>query len=384
MAEWSHKWIARQVQSFGSGQQIRGINKRPSIVRIANLFFRSLTSPVPPRSSSHATNFAERYNPNPVPAPPVVRFADEIQDASLPRRSNANNLNTSPRKHQKRALEEYDVESDVPENPKKTRVEGDEFIDGDEDAEWLPRQKRGEKRVLREEDLDAEDENASPPGRRVRGKRARKVSLEKPDVLMTSDDNADDMDVDEEDEQARRAAIVRGKKRDAGSSFGGEEDDGVEGGDQAQKTKRKRRTRKSDAAAQPLRGQKRDRDLDEDNSDGEAAVPGTPKQNSRKTKKRGKKVQDHDEDGSVDGSVSKDKGKGRPIGDEWESNGVVYKIGANGQRLRQALVKKAARRFTMVSVLFLFSRAESDVRLSPWILSIPTRMLTLRFALKLG
>ncbi|KAJ7853884.1 hypothetical protein B0H13DRAFT_1197994 [Mycena leptocephala] len=301
-----------------------------------------------PSSSSHATNFAERYNPNPAPAPPVVRFADEIQDASLPRRGNANNnLNTSPRKHQKRALEEYDVESDVPENPKKTRVEGDEFIDGDEDAEWLPRQKRGEKRVLREEDLDAEDENASPPGRRVRGKRARKVSLEKPDVLMTSDDNADDMDVDEEDEQARRAAIVRGKKRDAGSSFGGEEDDGAEGGDQAQKTKRKRRTRKSDAAAQPLRGQKRDRDLDEDNSDGEAAVPGTPKQNSRKTKKRGKKVQDHDEDGSVDGSVSKDKGKGRPIGDEWESNGVVYKIGANGQRLRQALVKKAARRFTM-------------------------------------
>ncbi|KAJ6466723.1 hypothetical protein C8R47DRAFT_1153484 [Mycena vitilis] len=300
-----------------------------------------------PSSSSHPTNFAERYNPNPVLAPPVVRFADEIQDAGLPRRGSVNNVNISPRKQQKRALEEHDVESDVPENPKKTRVEGDEFIDGDEDAEWLrPRQKRGEKRVLREEDLEPEDENATPPGgRRVRGKRARKTSLEKADVLMTSDDYADDdMEVDDDGElRESRASIARGKKRDAGSSFGGEEDGGD---DQAQKTKRKRRTRKSDAAAQPSRGQKRDRDLDEEGSEGEGAVPGTP-QRERKTKKRGKKSKEarEDDDVSLDGSVS--KGKGRPIGDEWESNGVLYKIGANGQRLRQALVKKAARRFTM-------------------------------------
>ncbi|KAJ7129272.1 hypothetical protein C8R44DRAFT_776335 [Mycena epipterygia] len=303
-----------------------------------------------PSSSSHPLNFGERYNPNPAPAPPVVRFADEIEDAGLPRRGSLNNMN-SPRKHQKRALEEYDVESDVPENPKKTRVEGDEFIDGDEDAEWLPRQKRGEKRVMREDDLDDEEEDVGPRGRRVRGKRARKVSLEKPDVVMTSDDNADDMDVDEEDGWRDDRPAARGKKRDAGSSFGGEEEE--EGGDQTQKTRRKRRTvgkRKSDAATQQLsRGQKRDRDAVEEGSEAEEVVPETPDRSSRKTKKRGKKskdVREDEEEGSVDeGSVS--KGKGRPIGDEWESNGVIYKIGPNGQRLRQALVKKAARRFTM-------------------------------------
>ncbi|KAJ6515478.1 hypothetical protein C8R45DRAFT_1067081 [Mycena sanguinolenta] len=314
--------------------------------------FAVQTSGLPP-SSSHQTNFAERYNPNPTPAAPVVRFADEIEDASVPRRSNANNLNSSPRKQQKRALEEYEVELDVPENPKKmTRVEGDELIDGDEDAEWLPRQRRGEKRVLREEDVDAEDENTGSPGsRRVRGKRPRKINVQNPDVLMTSDDAGDDMDVDEEAER-RGASIARGKKRNAGSTFDEEEAD-----EEAQNTRRKRRTggkRKSDAAT-PLssssRGQKRDRDVDGEGSEGEDAVPGTPKQSARKTKKRGKKskeVREDDGEGSMDeGSVSKDKGKGRPIGDEWESNGVLYKIGLNGQRLRQALVKKAARRFTM-------------------------------------
>ncbi|KAJ7173809.1 hypothetical protein C8R46DRAFT_123665 [Mycena filopes] len=304
-----------------------------------------------PPSSSHTPNFAERYNPNPAPAAPVVRFADEIHAAGSSRRgslNNMNNINSSPRKHQKRALEEYDVESDVPENPKKTRVEGDEFIDGDEDAEWLPRQKRGEKRVMREEDLGEEDEGASPPGKRVRGKRARKVNPEPQDVFMASDDDnaEDDMDVDNEEWRESRAAIARGKKRDAGSSFGGE-DEAADGNEQAQKPKRKRRTRKSDGLTQvPSRGQKRDRDVDEEGSDGDLA-PGTPARNPRKNKKRGKKskeARDEDEEGSVEeGSIS----KGRSIGDEWESNGVLYKIGPNGQRLRQALVKKAARRFTM-------------------------------------
>ncbi|KAJ7743134.1 hypothetical protein B0H16DRAFT_1014390 [Mycena metata] len=336
--------------AWPSNVPVNGLPGRFNPLAPDNRYMAS-SSGLPP-SSSYTTNFAERYNPkpNPAPAAPVVRFADEIQTTSSSRRgslNNVNNHNSSPRKHQKRALEEYDVEPGVPENPKKTRVEGDEFIDGDEDAEWLPRQKRGEKRVMREDDLDEEDEGASPPGRRMRGKRARKVALEQQDVFMASDDNADDdMDVDNEEWRESRAAIARGKKRDAGSSFGGEEE--AEGSEQAQKTKRKRRARKSDGVTQvPSRGQKRDRDVDE-GSDAEAS-PGTPARNTRKTKKRGKKskeVQDEDEEGSVDeGSVS--KGKGRPIGDQWESNGVLYKIGPNGQRLRQALVKKAARRFTM-------------------------------------
>ncbi|KAK7062085.1 hypothetical protein R3P38DRAFT_2833343 [Favolaschia claudopus] len=299
-----------------------------------------------PASSSFQTNFAERYNPNPAPSAHVVRFADEIQDASLPRRGSATNLTASPRKQQKRALEDYEVESDVAELPKKTRVEGDELIDGDEDAEWsLPRQ-RGEKRVLHDEDFeedvaDEEDENVAR-GRRARGKRARKVR-ENPDVFMTSDDGADEMDVDATESPAY---TVRGKKRDAVSSFEGEEDDE----EQAKKTKRKRRSSgkiKSAPAPSSSRGQKRDRDgEEEEGSEGEDGTPATSKGSSRKTKKRGKKTKEVREDDDEEAGDAS-KGKARAIGDQWESNGVLYKIGANGQRLRQALVKKAARRFTM-------------------------------------
>ncbi|KAK7054124.1 hypothetical protein R3P38DRAFT_2683798 [Favolaschia claudopus] len=300
-----------------------------------------------PASSSFQTNFAERYNPNPAPPAHVVRFADEIQDASLPRRGGATNLTASPRKQQKRALEDYEVESDVAELPKKTRVEGDELIDGDEDAEWsLPRQ-RGEKRVLHDEDLEEdgadEDENVDArANRRARGKRARKVR-ENPDVFMTSDDGADEMDVDATESPAY---TVRGKKRDAVSSFEGEEDDE----ELAKKTKRKRRSSgktKSAPAPSSSRGQKRDRDgEEEEGSEGEDGTPATSKGSSRKTKKRGKKTKEVREDDDEEAGDAS-KGKPRAIGDQWESNGVLYKIGVNGQRLRQALVKKAARRFTM-------------------------------------
>ncbi|KAF7302035.1 hypothetical protein MIND_00769900 [Mycena indigotica] len=295
---------------------------------VENRFASSSNTPV---SSPFATNFAERYNPNP-PPPPVVRFADPVQP---PSRRSSLFINSSPRKHQKRTLDENDVEADVPENPKKTRVEGDEFIDGDEEAEWVSNQgKRGEKRNLRDDDIDDADQNEDDsPNPRVRGKRARKQSLLNEDVLMTSDEDASDMDVDE-----KAPAAVRGRKRDAVSSFGPEDE--VDELD-VQKSKRKRRSRKSDIVPQPAaRGQKRDRDLEEDGSDGETGRPRT----ERKTKKRGKKGKEADEEtSSVEDSGVRAR---RNIGEEWESNGVRYKIGPNG-RLRQALVKKAARRFIM-------------------------------------
>ncbi|KAF7290894.1 hypothetical protein HMN09_01267800 [Mycena chlorophos] len=302
-----------------------------------------------PVASPYATNFAERYNPNPpAPAPSIVRFAEQTHQQPPSRRSSLFNLNNtgSPRKQQqKRTLDEHDASTDVPENPKKTRVEGDEFIDGDEDAEWLPRQagKRGEKRVLRDEDAgDDENDTDSPRGRRPRGgKRARKQSLVTEDVLMTSDEEQEGSDMDV-DAAPVEAAAVRGQKRDAVASFG--QEDEVEQEVDTQKAKRKRKSRKSDVLVQPAsRGQKRDRDLEEEGSDGEGA-PGTPARSERKTKKRGKKSRDADEDTS---SVDSSAVKRRAIGEQWESNGVVYKIGPNGQRLRQALVKKAARRFVM-------------------------------------
>ena len=50
------------------------------------------------------------------------------------------------------------------------------------------------------------------------------------------------------------------------------------------------------------------------------------------------------------------------IGEEWENNGVRYKIGPNGQRLRQALVKKARQKFVMVCRLLV----KDDVDLILW------------------
>ena len=174
------------------------------------------------------------------------------------------------------------------------------------------------------------------------------------------DVNAEDED---EDEVTELQSISRGKKRDraeAGSTFGGDDEDSPlesEGeGDAQARRRRKRRTvskRKSDVGTSS-RGKKRDRDLEEEDSGGEAEDWAT-RRLSRKN--RGKKVkgsaQGDDEERKGSSDVSMDdsvvsKGKGRRVGDEWESNGVRYKVSPNGQRLRQALVKKARQKFTMV------------------------------------
>jgi hypothetical protein len=98
-----------------------------------------------------------------------------------------------------------------------------------------------------------------------------------------------------------------------------------------------------------LRGKKREREGGEDVSDD------TSDETSSFRRKRGKRssnIQRHEmerqkSDVSMDESVTSSK-RVREIGEEWESNGVRYKIGPNGQRLRQALVKRARQKFVMV------------------------------------
>lgn len=155
----------------------------------------------------------------------------------------------------------------------------------------------------------------------------------------------DEMDTDEITDLR---SIPRGKKRDraaAGSTFGGDDEEGEEqldGGKASRRRKRKMLSkRKSDAPAQ-ARGRKRDmEESDEEN------VPSS--QSTRR--KRGKK---EDEEEGSDVSMNESllsRGsyvKGRRIGEEWEVNGALYKVGVNGQRLRQALVKKARNKFPMV------------------------------------
>ncbi|KAM6496188.1 hypothetical protein JOM56_008894 [Amanita muscaria] len=204
--------------------------------------------------------------------------------------------------------------------------------------------KRGSKR----EYGDADETEDVLESKRVREKRARKVSLEK--AILD-----EEMEVDEnefEDENTDCGQVSRGKKRDreeAGSTFGGDDEDRSESEDAEDDTTTRRRSRKRRSVAKRksdlatiTRGKKRDRDIDEETSD-EGSDRGYAQTSARK--RRNKKEGISDEDVSMEESPA--KGKGRKIGEEWTSNGVLCKIGPNGQRLRQALVKKARQKYHM-------------------------------------
>ncbi|KAF5364265.1 hypothetical protein D9756_000288 [Leucocoprinus leucothites] len=224
---------------------------------------------------------------------------------------------------------------------------GDE-ADGSVWQDQVPPQ-RGAKRYLFEED-ENEDNLVE---RQSRGKRQRKVSLDK--GTWTEGDDLD-MDIDEEDDEIDDLPyILRGKKRDraeAGSTFGGDDDDsGIEldsPGSKPKRHTRKRRTfskRKSDIDV-AARGQKRDRDMDDEEIDLESGD-----ENSYVLrKKRGKKTFFRDDELSEHSaglSQASSGSRSRSIGEEWSSNGIRWKVGPNGQRLRQALVRRATQKFTM-------------------------------------
>lgn len=204
--------------------------------------------------------------------------------------------------------------------------------------------KRGSKR----EYGDADETEDVLESKRAREKRARKVSLEK--AILD-----EEMEVDEnefEDENTDCGQVSRGKKRDreeAGSTFGGDDEDRSESEEAEDDTTTRRRSRKRRSVAKRksdlatiTRGKKRDRDIDEETSD-EGSDRGYAQTSARK--RRNKKEGISDEDVSMEESPA--KGKGRKIGEEWTSNGVLCKIGPNGQRLRQALVKKARQKYHM-------------------------------------
>jgi hypothetical protein len=245
---------------------------------------------------------------------------------------------------------------DEPEAAKRSK-RGDWLIGDEPDGTVWPDQvppQRGAKRYLFEED-ETEDDLIE---RQSRDKRARKVSSDK--GIQAQEDDDLDMEVDEdEDEVDDLPYIQRGKKRDraeAGSTFGGEDDDsGIELDSPDSKPKRrtrKRRTflkRKSSAGAE-ARGQKRDRDLDDEETD----VDSGDETSYVLRKKRGKKSTLHDDELSEHSTTRSQTSSGsrnRAIGEEWSSNSIRWKVGPNGQRLRQALVKKTTQRFSMVSPL---------------------------------
>jgi len=318
-------------------------------------------------------DFEARYNPN----PPTIHVTQFNHDASRPaplQQSSKQKLHAVTDHIRKRS---FDDDQDGFEPTKKSRVEGEELIDGDKDAAWAF--KRGSKRGLATEEDDEGYES-------TRGdKRPRNVSRDKtPEDLVMEDEEIDADDVTE------LKSIPRGKKRDraeAGSTFSGDDDEADNQLDGKASRSRKRKMiskRKSDAQAQ-ARGRKRNRDVDIDESEGEE----DEKMLHLSRKKRGKKGGTDEGDGS-DVSMSESlvsRGsyvKGRRIGEEWEVNGVLYKVGVNGQRLRQALVKKARHKFPMVRHLVAYSDFKANDPYSQRTLNILIARLIWRFMSRHG
>ncbi|KAG2369758.1 hypothetical protein BDR07DRAFT_1388271 [Suillus spraguei] len=234
----------------------------------------------------------------------------------------------------------YDHEGNhEPEISKKSRVDSDDLIDDNEELELLEEEdelepaQRGSKRTF---DSDEEADHMRTDGR---DKRPRNMSR----AQTPEDEEMEDV----EDDIAELHPTPRGKKRDraeAGSTFGG--DDEEEALDDRSRRHRKRRTvrpRKSNGSSG---GRKRDRDPESPASEGSIIGSHRHGERTSKKKKGGKKASSVAASDVLDGSQDP-LCKGRKIGEEWELNGVQYKVGNEGERLRLTLVKKARSKYSM-------------------------------------
>ncbi|KAG6830501.1 hypothetical protein H0H92_000342 [Tricholoma furcatifolium] len=286
-----------------------------------------------PRVSAVSQRPEEHRNPH-----PTVRIADpEINDIRPKSGPSRHNTRDSDGEGRKRVFDDSG-DSDGPEYTKRSRVSGDIERRSDTRHEWIEERgsRRGSKRGYGE---DYDDDDMDESGR-AREKRPRKVSLDTSPPLLS-----EDMDIDEAaDEVGALNSSYRGKKRDraeAGSTFGGDDEDDSSGHEEDSE-KRRRRHRKRRTYA------KRKSDAGRGDSDGEHVDNTTLKASHKKGKKSSRVSQQDDQsDISMDESPSSRVRPRRSVGDEWESNGVKFKVGPNGQRLRLTLVKKERQKFSM-------------------------------------
>ncbi|PFH49253.1 hypothetical protein AMATHDRAFT_63529 [Amanita thiersii Skay4041] len=216
------------------------------------------------------------------------------------------------------------------------------------DIDEIP--KRGSKREFGDAD-EAEDVLES---KKAREKRARRLLLEE-EVQSPSEEEMEIDMYEMDDEVGELDYVSRGRKRDraeAGSTFGGDDDsdsDDFVNFPETTRRSRKRRSilkKRSDAVINQ-RGTKRDRDIDDEPSD-DGSDRDSLRVSSRKRRNRrnAPSPEQSDEDVSMDDSPASSS-RARKIGEEWVTNGVRYKIGPNGERLRQALIKKARQKYHM-------------------------------------
>ncbi|KAJ3879528.1 hypothetical protein F5051DRAFT_197539 [Lentinula edodes] len=349
----------RGVDSSRSGAPVGGPPGRYNPMSMNNY----LSMPSVPQSQTNHVTFADGFNTSASPLDVHAELASPTKRSG--RKSLGILKSNDDRRKRERGFDDED--GDI---AKKTRLEGDEFIDGDEEAVW-----QGSSDLLNSSDSRVPkrgvgDDNDGDFGtlKRANGKRQRKVSGDK------ESPRRHDMDVDAEAEDylGDLRSISRGKKRDrdeTGSSYGGEieqaDDDADVDAEEEKYRRRKRRNKRRSDANSSSRGKKRDRDLEDELGDGEDETGLVSQRKLRK--KRGKKMSDDEKasDVSMEDSSSI---KGRKIGETWTSNGVNYKIGPNGQRLRFELVKKARQKFVMpMDSVHPDRRANLEVYVEAWL-----------------
>lgn len=266
----------------------------------------------------------------------------------------------------KRPLDDYE---DNEENIKKTRREDEDFVD--EDTAWRYTNSSGARSNKRQlEDFDYDEEEGQ------REKRARNASMEEEMDVDEDEDEGEDMLYDLE--VSSSPEVFRGIKRHRAEDEGSVIDDGEAG---TTKTRRKRRNKRT-SDVNVTRSRKRDRDLeDEDMSeDDENTVSRRSLQKRGKTARRSQLISSKDSDTSSEIQIA-----GRAINETWKSHGVNYKIGPNGQKLRQVYMRKPATRFVMVSLHSSFIYFCSNHPLSsPRIPFILTAMLMYKFSSSTG
>ncbi|KAG2110770.1 hypothetical protein BD769DRAFT_1392223 [Suillus cothurnatus] len=215
------------------------------------------------------------------------------------------------------------------ETSKKSRVDSDDLIDDDdllEEEDELEPAQRGSKRTF---DLDEDADYMRTDGR---DKRPRNMSR----AQTPEDQEMEDV----EDDVAELHPIPRGKKRDraeAGSTFGGDdEEEALDDEDDKSHRHRKRRTMALLAVGNEI--------VILNPQQARAVLEVLIGAASAPPRRKATSVAANDtQDGSQDFLCN-----GRKIGEEWESNGVQYKVGNEGERLRLTLVKKARSKYSMV------------------------------------
>lgn len=269
-----------------------------------------------PRPSSSSS----LYQPAFARAAPLMRTESEIFEQPINgKRRIAANTSTSEKENKRSRVEDDDITEDF-DQAAEWQDEEDEDMDVDRIVPSSSKTKRGSKRMA------SLNEDGFEFGRPNRDKRARRTSGRGGDESMEQDVESN----------------PRGKKRDR-TSYGTESHMDEE--DDKAHRHRRRRVVSHKKTSESSRGQKRGRDADSMESDEDSDSP------SRRAvrHKRGKKTASRGSESAEEALISNDPlCKGRHIGEEWEINGIHYKVGPNGQRLRQALVKQTRSRFPMV------------------------------------